>query len=84
MTRRHVCPPRCHRCPDLNGDVMPMCWGSVDRNDLVRCHCPREHTRTAFGNLEARVAALEEALERLLAQDVSRPAPEVIPHALPD
>jgi len=35
----HVCPPFCHRCPDLNGDIMPHCYGCIDGRELDSCVC---------------------------------------------
>ncbi len=41
---RHVCPERCHVCPDLPNpdggyDVMPFCWNGANYNDLDGCFC---------------------------------------------
>lgn len=37
----HNCPPYCHHCPDMDGDVMPACWGVVTNPEagLRACHC---------------------------------------------
>jgi hypothetical protein len=42
---KHKCPPWCHRCPDMGGDVMPMCWGTIHDDDLERCTCNRPSRR---------------------------------------
>lgn len=64
---RHVCPPWCHRCPDMDGDVLPRCWGSVHRNDLLGCHCykPDESTKKAnafWDDILIRLARIEAKL----------------------
>jgi hypothetical protein len=43
MAAKHRCPPRCHLCPDLDGDLMPMCMGSaalaIGPRDRSYCTC---------------------------------------------
>lgn len=67
----HRCPPNCHRCPDLDDDVMPGCTGTAanqgtpDTNRLLTwCTCtvdlPAEDSLAArIAHLEARVTELE-------------------------
>ncbi len=46
----------CHKCPDLNGAVMPGCYGGAVYGDIDRCTCE------GSGNpldLEARIQKLE-------------------------
>ncbi len=39
---RAECPRRCHRCPDLGGEVMPWCWNGTIYGDLDGCLCHLE------------------------------------------
>ena len=41
MSKRHVCPPWCHVCPLLDGDVMPMCMGTAAMGSVYACTCKR-------------------------------------------
>lgn len=69
----HKCPPWCHKCPDLKGDVLPVCWGSIHRNDLLACYCSRPHRATrndddsavTWEQLIERITSLEKALEEI-------------------
>lgn len=42
---KHRCPDRCHKCPDLDGQVMPGCMGTAalaqTATDLSYCTCVR-------------------------------------------
>lgn len=38
----HACPEYCHFCPDMGGEIMPRCWGVVERHSLDYCHCAVE------------------------------------------
>lgn len=67
----HKCPPWCHLCPlliDPDGHrcIMPMCYGSIHRDDLSGCCCPRPKKAKSlpawFAALEKRVEELEKAL----------------------
>jgi hypothetical protein len=39
----HKCPDWCHKCPDIEGHIMPVCWGTVafahNEDDLSHCNC---------------------------------------------
>ncbi|MFD6874510.1 MULTISPECIES: hypothetical protein [unclassified Streptomyces] len=71
MAIPHTCPPTCHRCPDLDDDVMPGCLGTAANQGtpetlrlLTWCTCtaalPTEDSLTArIAHLEARVTELE-------------------------
>ena len=42
----HRCPDRCHRCPELGGEVMPGCMGTAGFGNIVPtsldwCTCKR-------------------------------------------
>jgi len=71
----HRCPPWCHRCPDLRGDVLPGCMGTAglarDGRDLSRCTCPRNSTeiREALKAARERVTQLEDMLRQSDASD---------------
>jgi len=74
----HHCPPWCHKCPALHGDVMPVCWGSVDRNDLNRCYCKRptasvREADSLWSTLVSRVKVLEAALGIPVSADAVDP-----------
>ena len=68
------CPQRCHRCPDMDGAVMPWCWGtiihSVNERDLLACTCRAEY---AARSTEDRVRRLESEVSALRAQLGERP-----------
>jgi hypothetical protein len=37
---KHICPPFCHRCPALYGDILPHCMGLINLpDDLILCTC---------------------------------------------
>jgi hypothetical protein len=59
----HRCPKWCHRCPDMNGDVMPGCWGTVHSNDMADCHCDRRQQR--IDPILSRLDKLERVVRRL-------------------
>jgi hypothetical protein len=44
--REHKCPARCHVCPMLDGQIMPMCMGTAamatGHYDRSRCTCATE------------------------------------------
>ena len=71
----HRCPTRCHRCPELSGEVMPSCMGtaamgSIDPTQLNWCTC----TRPGRGEptLEDQVRALNKRVAEL--ERVTMPA----------
>lgn len=75
----HRCPPCCHRCPDLDDDVMPGCMGTAANQGpntlrlMTWCTCtaalPTEGApESQVALLTARVSELEERLARLEAQ----------------
>ncbi|KAB8162943.1 hypothetical protein FH609_004245 [Streptomyces sp. 3MP-14] len=71
----HRCPPTCHRCPDLDGDVMPGCMGTAANQagaDTARlltwCTCSANLTLPQEDNLAHRVALLEARLAELADQ----------------
>jgi hypothetical protein len=73
----HVCPPCCHRCPDMDDDVMPGCLGTAalaaNPRSLAWCTCqaalPAEGAPAAqTALLAARVEELERRLAELEAQ----------------
>jgi hypothetical protein len=46
----HDCPPYCHRCPDMKGEVLPFCTAvamALDWEDLSVCTC---HDNCTCGN----------------------------------
>lgn len=78
------CPPHCHACPDMGGDVMPRCWGCIDLPPGVdwrsRCICETESecARNAVRSLLANhrrffSRELAAALEHFAATPSSRP-----------
>ena len=58
----HRCPNRCHRCPLMNGDVMPGCMGTAalatNPRDMSHCTCAL-HSNDDMESLRARVKKLE-------------------------
>ena len=62
---KHRCPDHCHKCPDMDGQVMPGCMGTAAMArgpyDMSYCTCARGPSRLT--KLERRVARLEEAME---------------------
>jgi hypothetical protein len=66
-------PTRCHRCPRLDGDIMPHCWGCIHGDSLATCCCPRvrspdsnavlgkelKELRIRVGELECRIMKME-------------------------
>lgn len=75
-------PQRCHRCPKLDGDIMPICWGCIHGDSLATCCCPRvkrPDTNAVLGEelkaLRIRVEELEYRLtkmERERAEDAKK------------
>ncbi|MFJ3923061.1 hypothetical protein [Streptomyces sp. NPDC090022] len=68
----HRCPPHCHRCPDLNDDVMPGCLGTASNQGspntarlLTWCTCTANHQLSSEDNLAARITALEARITEL-------------------
>jgi hypothetical protein len=74
---KHKCPPRCHLCPLMDGDLMPWCMGTaamgIGPRDKSHCTCrveERERRRDidSMGEtiraLLRRVHSLEEALAK--------------------
>ncbi len=66
----HRCPSRCHKCPALNGAIMPGCMGTAalarGPHDMSACTCyapPGEDERIA--RLESEVKALKEKVAQL-------------------
>jgi hypothetical protein len=43
MQPKHNCPNWCHKCPELGGDILPICWGSVAWGSSDLSHCCCEH-----------------------------------------
>src|ERR1700728_604378 len=39
MKPTHICPPFCHRCPDMGGDIMPWCGGPIEGRGFESCYC---------------------------------------------
>jgi hypothetical protein len=35
----HICPSFCHYCPEMGGDVMPECYGTLENRPLSSCTC---------------------------------------------
>lgn len=70
---KHRCPPRCHRCPDLHGEIMPGCMGTAvlahGPFDMSFCTCHRsaspdnDATEKQIRDLQKRVAVLEFSLK---------------------
>ena len=50
----HKCPSWCHKCPDMEGYIMPGCVGGAVYSDLDHCTCDRP------------VVKLKDALEKKL------------------
>ncbi|MFF2009146.1 hypothetical protein ACFVWY_08745 [Streptomyces sp. NPDC058195] len=71
----HRCPPNCHRCPDLDDDVMPGCMGTATNQGtpatarlLTWCTCSANRSLPAEDNANARIAALEARIAELEAR----------------
>lgn len=71
----HRCPPNCHRCPDLDDDVMPRCMGTAANQGspgtarlLTRCTCAANRSLPTEDSAMARIAALEARIEQLEAE----------------
>ncbi|MGS2592074.1 hypothetical protein [Streptomyces hebeiensis] len=71
----HRSPPHCHRCPDLDDDVMPGCMGTASNQGtdatarlLTRCTCSANRELPAEDSANARIAALEARLAELEAR----------------
>ena len=60
--KRHRCPPWCHKCPRMDGEIMPGCMGTAAMG-YHRCTCTQDKARRAVwrrvAELEAKVAALQ-------------------------
>ena len=43
LSGKHRCSPWCHRCPDLDGDIMPGCYGTINAPDagMDACTCAK-------------------------------------------
>lgn len=67
MATGHKCPDRCHRCPLLNGAVMPGCMGTAGRNvnSLLWCSCRPKSEADRLSKLERRVEELTTEVKRL-------------------
>lgn len=71
----HQCPPCCHRCPDLDDQIMPGCMGTAanltaERGALTWCTCraglPADASPAALISLlTARVDELERRLAKV-------------------
>ncbi|MFE4658130.1 hypothetical protein ACFRFJ_15775 [Streptomyces hydrogenans] len=68
----HRCPPHCHRCPDLDDDVMPGCLGTASNQGtpatarlLTWCTCAADRTLPTEDSNAARIAALEARITEL-------------------
>jgi len=75
----HTCPTYCHFCPDLDGQVMPSCWGTVGTADpldisactcVVSMECEKEGARRL-----AQGTHVPRALKEALAAWASSPTP---------
>ncbi|MER5882683.1 hypothetical protein ABT160_02525 [Streptomyces sp. NPDC001941] len=70
--RLHRCPPNCHNCPHLDGDVMPNCMGtaalSLESTSLAWCTCAANQELPAEDSTAARIAALEARIAELEAR----------------
>lgn len=70
----HRCPPNCHRCPDLDDDVMPGCMGTASNQSkgtlrlLTWCTCSASRKLPAEDSANARIAALEARITELEAR----------------
>jgi hypothetical protein len=72
----HQCPPTCHRCPDLDDDVMPGCMGTASnqsareetRRLLTWCTCSANLALPAEDSAAARIALLEARVADLEAR----------------
>lgn len=71
----HRCPPTCHRCPDLDDDVMPGCMGTASNQGtpttarlMTWCTCTANRKLPAEDNAAARIAVLEARLTELEAR----------------
>lgn len=71
----HRCPPNCHRCPDLNDDVMPHCIGTASNQGqaetarlLTWCTCAANRALPTEDSNAARIAALEARITELEAR----------------
>ncbi|WP_406324431.1 hypothetical protein [Streptomyces niveus] len=70
----HRCPPNCHRCPDLDDDVMPSCMGTAANQSpntlrlLTWCTCSANRELPAEDSTNARIAALEARIAELEAR----------------
>lgn len=69
---QHDCPPWCHRCPDMDGEVMPTCWAGVvawhlgTKEVLAACACerpPRNRFRAWVKRTNERLARIEARLD---------------------
>jgi hypothetical protein len=77
----HRCPPRCHRCPDLDRrEVLPYCMGTAamgiaDATSLAWCTCKRpgrggtasqpSPEQQRIDSLERQVLALKSRIDEL-------------------
>ncbi len=71
----HRCPPTCHRCPDLDDDVMPGCMGTASNQGtrttarlMTWCTCTANRSLPAEDNAAVRIAVLEARLTELEAR----------------
>ena len=67
---KHTCPERCHRCPDMNGEVMPGCMGTaalaLSAHDMSRCNCSYKLAeKNEVQLLKARLRKLEAKISRV-------------------
>lgn len=59
----HSCPEYCHRCPVLDGDVMPSCMGTAARcSDPKSLDCCTCHRQEVAASVEERLTRIENAL----------------------
>lgn len=70
----HRCPPNCHRCPDLDDDVMPGCMGTAANQGspetarlMTWCTCSANRRLPTEDSNAARIAALEARIAELEA-----------------
>lgn len=70
----HRCPSNCHRCPDLDDDVMPGCMGTAANQSTgtlrltTWCTCSANRALPTEDSTNARIAALEARITELEAQ----------------
>lgn len=75
------CPSYCHRCPDMDGHVMPFCYGTINNDDPdslsgCYCHVEMECARNAAHDLADHYARqIPEELRAALFKFANSPVP---------